>query len=1309
MENVLECDCTPSCTSKQHAEDLLAVVTRGCLAEVQAYYRHCHNSDSITDQFGRNVLHIAASCKRWQIVAWLLTERKIDVNVRDLESYWTALHRSVFYGQITSAVHLIHHGASLTAQDKEALTPLDIIRKDRPEYVIFSSANPTDVYTCGTNTNFTLAHSSQQSRKHPDLVEEFSKKKISVKEVVVCKYHSVFLTHNGQVYTCGHGQGGRLGHGNEQTYLIPHLVEALVEIKCTQIAAARDHTVFLAEGGMLYSCGFNSCHQLGHSNVGCKCVTPKPILAKILKGKVITGVKACRFHTVLYCADSVFTFGLNAGQLGFPAGEEYVTYPKRVSALNHKDIIICCVAASAAATVCATTKGDIYVLHEYQCRKIASKQLNITKLEVHGGCLDCDGDKDVLQRERNDELIVLALHASGKVYCWQAWYGGIRKCRWNVNRQIFMADISLSKHNMVFVTNDGEGFIGYLSGKNRKTDISKVASKDTARMTKVQSVEAFTLSAEMEQQEKEEMQYINLHRLSYIHRAMKCAIDPAGLNFAILQSDPKTSLTDVPSVCNSEMNSHFKTLFEEADLFDSIHDVILKVNGQDIAAHRYILASRSDYFRRLFSQQKIQDETGDMKFDFTSGRGVQVVDIEKIEFHVLTMLLQYIYTDDCDMIRAGDKYVTMTTDKKETEYRDFETQLSKMNIKEVEQKKSAYQVYSEQRKKLQKESKQSGKKGKKSAKSEKNENRDRSCPLIVLQDVAKKYGVFPLAKRLEGARLSDGEITKVKKSSKIIRFDRNKYKSLYDVSIETADGLVIDCHKCVLVARLEYFHSMLGSGWIETSTKTPLKLSFPSDVLNIVLDYLYTDEAISIRSCHNVEFVCNVLTVSDQLLITGLKDICQVTLAELITLRNVAELLEFSSLYNALQLKRTCNQFINLNLATLLDMRTLEVLSEELLEDLSAAYREMIPAMSKRIITPYSPRFEDSDSITWEESVAVAMTQDDIEYEVMSPEQWVKKGKAKKRSRRRTISSSKEQTMYDSSVVIETEKDTEADELSTFTRQDSLEGNVKSSLVSMKTETSQTSVWALQSPCNKSLQSLMDEEVLQVKEKTAVKANVNVTPTKLSHKQRKKLARQQLKLHTETAQSTDKIEQKSEDKDAICKTVSSPWGVVVQPSSSTLSFREVMQDEEQNEKKVDRRNSKPTVTATATWSPAEKTLSWGLTVRSRKLSESERSESSTPPLQSPLSEPINPWKQPMSPSSPPSTSERFADILQAEVRQNESLVRSMKKPFHLIQIEESAIQGLLAHYAAIDNPEEFIEIERVSGMVATPIWKKETL
>ncbi len=34
------------------------------------------------------------------------------------------------------------------------------------------------------------------------------------------KYHTLFLSDNGSVYSCGFGVGGRLGHDNEEPVLV---------------------------------------------------------------------------------------------------------------------------------------------------------------------------------------------------------------------------------------------------------------------------------------------------------------------------------------------------------------------------------------------------------------------------------------------------------------------------------------------------------------------------------------------------------------------------------------------------------------------------------------------------------------------------------------------------------------------------------------------------------------------------------------------------------------------------------------------------------------------------------------------------------------------------------------------------------------------------------------------------------------------------------------------------------------------------------------------------------------------------------
>lgn len=41
---------------------------------------------------------------------------------------------------------------------------------------------------------------------------------------MLCKFHSVFLSQEGCVLSCGHGPGGRLGHNTEQSIVVSMFV-----------------------------------------------------------------------------------------------------------------------------------------------------------------------------------------------------------------------------------------------------------------------------------------------------------------------------------------------------------------------------------------------------------------------------------------------------------------------------------------------------------------------------------------------------------------------------------------------------------------------------------------------------------------------------------------------------------------------------------------------------------------------------------------------------------------------------------------------------------------------------------------------------------------------------------------------------------------------------------------------------------------------------------------------------------------------------------------------------------------------------
>ncbi|XP_051853281.1 inhibitor of Bruton tyrosine kinase isoform X2 [Antechinus flavipes] len=989
-------DCTLKCRSLKHALDILSVVTRGNEGQIKAFLStYCYNAATIKDAFGRNVLHLVSSCGKKGVLDWLAETKGVDLLVKDKESGWTALHRSIFYGHIDCVWSLLKHGVSLYIQDKEGLSALDLVMKDRPAHVVFKNTDPTDVYTWGNNINFTLGHGSQNSKHHPELVDLFSRTGIYIKQVVLCTFHSVFLSQKGQVYTCGHGQGGRLGHGDEQTCLVPRLVEGLIGHNCSQVAAAKDHTIVLTEEGSVYTFGLNTFHQLGISPPPARCSVPRQIQAKNLKGRTIIGVAAGRFHTVLWTKEAVYTMGLNGGQLGYlldPNGEKCVTAPRQVSALHHKDVIVSLVAASDGATVCVTKKGDIYLLADYQCKKMASKQLNLKKVLVTGGHMEYKVDPQHLKENGGQKICILALDQAGRVFCWKSVSSYMKQCRWAYGRQVFMSDIALNRNEILFVTQDGEGFTGKWLEEGKKNTERKEVISNLHNSSSDGSCVYDTSSV---------YERIRLTKLTFVHRAVSISTDPSGSNFAVLQSDPKTSLYEIPTVSSSSFAEDFGTLLEETDEMDNTHDVTFQVGNKTFPVHKYILAMRSEFFRKLFTSDGISVDCPDVYRKDEDAVGCDLFVIEKVHPDLFAYLLQYIYTDTCDFLTHGYK-PRMVIKEKSDEYQDtLISNFDKMSFHEDINQKSALEVYrSNQTHTVNERQKNKMKPSKKGKSVGEDVN-----PVKMLQNIAKKFDVNSLSSRLNGVRFENEKISVVTaETGNKPKLNQKQCSFLYDVTMKSMDGKEFPCHRCVLCARLEYFHSMLSSSWIEASSCAALEMSIHSDVLQVILDYLYTDEAPAIKDSQSVEFVCNVLVVADQLLIIRLKEICEVAITEKLTLKNAAMTLEFAAMYNAEQLKLSCLQFIGLNMAALLEARTLDVLSDDVLKDLSVFYRKMIPAMDRRVITPY----QDGPDISYLEAEdADVFLKGEMNMEHNYQEAFFKKAKtkAKKKPRKRSDSS----------------------------------------------------------------------------------------------------------------------------------------------------------------------------------------------------------------------------------------------------------------------------------------------------------------
>ncbi|KAM9383444.1 inhibitor of Bruton tyrosine kinase isoform 2-T2 [Phaethornis superciliosus] len=1350
-------DCTSKCRSLQHALDVISVVTRGSEGQIKAFLSsYCYNAATIKDAFGRNVIHLASSCGKKGVLDWLAETKGVDLLAKDKESGWTALHRSIFYGYIDCVLSLLKHGVSLYVQDKEGLSALDLVMKDRPIHVVFKKTDPTEVYTWGNNINFTLGHGGQQGKHHPELVDLFPRNGVYIKQVVLCEFHSVFLSHKGQVYTCGHGQGGRLGHGDEQTCLVPRLVEGLGGHQCSQIAAAKDHTVVLTEDGYVYTFGLNTFHQLGILPPPSNCSVPRQVQAKNLKGRVVIGVAAGRFHTVLWTKEAVYTMGLNGGQLGYlldPNGEKCVTVPRQVSALHHKDVSVSLVSASDGATVCVTERGDIYLLADYQCKKMASKQLNLKKVLVNGGYLEYKVDTQNLKENGGQKICILALDEAGRVFCWKSSNNSMKQCRWVYGRQVFMSDVALNRNEIMFVTQDGEAFTGKWLEEGKK-----IAEKKEI----VSNLQNSSCDVSGEHDTNSVYERIRLQKLTFVHRAVSIATDPNGYNFAVLQSDPKTSLYEIPSVSLSSFGEDFGKLLDETDEMDSIHDVTFQIGTRTYPLHKYILSVRSDFFRKLFVSSDNQLDTPDVYRKDEDAVGCDLYVIEKVHPDLFAYLLQFIYTDTCDLLTHGYKPKTLHKGKSE-EYQDtLISNLSKMSFDENVNGKSAFEIYrNNQVQVINEKQKSKSKKGKATG--------EEANLIKMLQSAAKKFGLSNLSGRLEGVRLENGKINVVnKKNGNKPKLNQKKCSYLSDVTLKSLDGKEFPCHKCVLCARLDYFHSMLSSSWMEASCCSALEMPIHSDILQIIVDYLYTDEALAIKDSQNVEFICNVLVVADQLLISRLKEICEVAIAEKLTLKNAAELLEFSAMYSAEQLKLSCLQFIGLNMGALLEARTLDVLSDEVVKDLSVYYRKMIPAMVRRVITPY-PDGPDISSFEPEEGDNFAFLKEEMNADQNSQEALFKKAKAKakKKPRKRSDSSggynlsdiiqspaSTGSVKLDKNNSVESlpellTSDSEGSyagvgsprdlqspdftkgfnlektelkdkacsqgmkpsqpnkEIKSYKGSSALIQSVPQSIPGAKYNSASSPNWVATSfspasPPAMDLRTIMEIEESMQKCGTMPKTNSGRMTShgiKLSQKQRKMiaLAAKDNGSVTSSMETTTLIT--TPPPPTKLAKLGNAWSSSLH-SALPKSFRDLVMEEEK------------CMSANHSAGAGIKRAGHKGTEDSSIQNTSRCTTRSSPGLEdhvldSPQLESHNPWLAASPTNSPVIAPVMFSAIVEEELQQEAALIRSREKPLALIQIEECAIQDLLIHYEAFDNPDEFVTVERApQGPIAAPMWNK---
>ncbi|XP_052575121.1 probable E3 ubiquitin-protein ligase HERC3 isoform X3 [Peromyscus californicus insignis] len=178
----------------------------------------------------------------------------------------------------------------------------------------------------------------------------------TIKEVACGGNHSVFLLEGGEVYTCGVNTKGQLGHEREGNK--PEQIGALADQHIIHVACGESHSLALSDQGQLFSWGAGSDGQLGLMTTEDSVAVPR--LIQKLNQQTILQVSCGNWHCLALAADGqFFTWGKNShGQLGL--GKEFPsqTSPQRVRALE--GIPLAQVAAGGAHSFALSLSGAVF-------------------------------------------------------------------------------------------------------------------------------------------------------------------------------------------------------------------------------------------------------------------------------------------------------------------------------------------------------------------------------------------------------------------------------------------------------------------------------------------------------------------------------------------------------------------------------------------------------------------------------------------------------------------------------------------------------------------------------------------------------------------------------------------------------------------------------------------------------------------------------------------------------------------------------------------------------------------------------------
>ncbi|XP_024193985.1 ultraviolet-B receptor UVR8 isoform X1 [Rosa chinensis] len=194
------------------------------------------------------------------------------------------------------------------------------------------------VWSWGAGTDGQLGTGRLQDDLLPQLLRLPSLSAVGPISLLACGgAHVLALTSGGKVLTWGRGTSGQLGHSDRVNSPHPKLVMSLDTYFITHASAGWNHSGFVSDAGDVFTCGDGSFGQLGHGDYSLHC---SPVKVSFFDDHCVEQIACGMRHSLVLLkgnsGDEVYGFGSGKrGQLGISKDKiKSISLPERIYGLE---------------------------------------------------------------------------------------------------------------------------------------------------------------------------------------------------------------------------------------------------------------------------------------------------------------------------------------------------------------------------------------------------------------------------------------------------------------------------------------------------------------------------------------------------------------------------------------------------------------------------------------------------------------------------------------------------------------------------------------------------------------------------------------------------------------------------------------------------------------------------------------------------------------------------------------------------------------------------------------------------------------